>query len=32
MHEDRRTFLGVLFGATAAPALVPKRASAQARG
>src|SRR5580658_4147546 len=32
MHEDRRTFLGVLFGAVTAPALVPKEASAQAQG
>ena len=32
MHEDRRTFLGVLFGAMAAPALLPKEASAQGQG
>jgi glutathione peroxidase len=32
MHEDRRTFLGVLFGAMAAPALLPREASAQGQG
>src|SRR3979409_612768 len=32
MHEDRRPFLGILFGAMAAPALVTEEASAQGQG